>query len=271
MLTAGLSLNAQSSGFFGKKNLLSLSLKARSPIANSFVRLAGGNEGAYDLKNGLYTKPSDILDFGYNLSLSKAFSRKFGLTLNGGTDYYKVYLNSNPLKSKSINNGNLNRTLFQGHSLKARGTFVSGGLLFAIKEGILPFGLSNEFGMGVQFNKISKTDIRYEVIEETSIYNSETLETENNTEFIVYDENNIDDDIFNSVFRTYILYYKIKMVYPLSKSVHLNFGLNYAYNFSLFNSPDEIDFFDVDEVQSSINKTVSLSIVNIELGTSFSF
>lgn len=248
-----LKLQAQNSGFIGKKNIVSLDTRLFSPILFNFLRKKSNN--SYKADNNSFRSGNNLLSYGANLSFGRTISNRTAFHIQLSYLKYKVvgptYFYGGEFAETNIQKS----TFFETQSIGLMPIFE-----FTNSGGITPLGLSNQIGIGFYSNK--PLEKPYLVLHS------------DNSNFTTSDESVL-FDYKNYKVRTYSLMYKINLRLALSRSVLFNFGMRYNLNItkSAFKHDGESANYSYTERQfrDMVRTTQVLNIVSMETGFSFVF
>lgn len=206
-------LNAQESfGYYGKKTYLQGNLTMNTPF---LYNRAYKSEILYT-ENTLLKK--DNFNFGVRLSAGIALKRSFGLALETGFDYSSVYVFDTRFDTTTTL---APQTWVLTHeNLDAKTTNFAVLMEFSAKSGLLPMGLSHQVGINFTSSSFQLKDYRYTLtnyVDPTVSYS--------------YANNPLLNIKGISSVKKIGLIYNMNMRKPLNKSLFLNYGFKYSFNF----------------------------------------
>lgn len=266
---------AQSAGYLRKKHTVSISLNVKSPVlynmSNASYRDGYANN---EYKDGEFVEQRNLLEVGYNFAYAYAFTRKLGVAVNLSNESYKLSPFLPTVKDVVNQYGNYTqRFLIQASYLKANHNFMQTGIVLSSKQGVLPFGLSQELGGGFGQLSFADNNAAYMASESDTYFDPATNQQIYTQSINVYEGDAYYDQ--NFVARTYNVYYKLKMNYPISDFMFLHMALNYTYFWSrTYDSEinnDPYRYAGGYELLNGLRTKFQLPIARVEFGAVFPF
>lgn len=252
------SFQAQTTGFFGKKNLIEFGGTVQRPLLYNFY--ATNNLVPLLVDNGLLVQKVPVVNYGFRLSYGKMIKRNLAIYLESGLNYFSVapkpYFD---YKYTLSNYGSI-----RAEMLDIRSFSVIPKIELTSDDGLLPIGITNQFGFGVNFYKtLEKNYIGVvDSIDNVSGYYIPVNVTENN----YYDYS-------NQAIRGYTLLYKLTMRIPINDRFLYHFGFRYTYTFVPLSQYSTISdkILSQENMWEMIKSKESRNLINFETGISFSF
>lgn len=244
---------SQTTGYFGRRNILEFGLTGQSPLLYNFYALNNSSPSAYKNKNNELVKGVPAFSYGFRINIGRVIDRGLGFYLESGMNYFSVV----PGKS------NLDVFNFQAQMLDIQSISIMPKIEFASADGLLPIGISNQFGIGVNFYKtLEKNYIGSALINDGSGTNLTTITKEN---YYDYSQKSI---------KGYTLMYKLSMRIPIGNRLMYNFGFRYTLNLvpassDYSNTSDK--FLNQSNMREMIKLRENRNLFNFETGISFSF
>jgi len=260
LLSFSTCLFAQNNGFMGKNNFISADIRVYAPI---IYRLSTSDvNSVYNKTEGRnFTPKSNVLDYGFNLTIGKAMSRNFGLMLQISSSRYDFAVIDNQYSlnpSEFYNDGNYYQVL-KTNWLRAKVTTIMPILEFTGSEGLLPLGLSHQIGLGFSKNKLIEDDYNFLI---TDTYSQPFIQKEN---LYDYSKNGI---------KSYAIMYKINMRIPINDFLLFNLGFRYNINYfpKVYRSYSTKNYLiENSEIRDYMRKKEFRNILSLETGLSFCF
>lgn len=249
---------AQNNGFLGKKNFVAIDANVYTPV---IFGIRSGNE-YFKTTGSKFAPTKNYVDYGVNFTIGRALTRDFAFLLQYSLNRYEFNID----RQYFYNTGDINNyfndgnyyELLKGNWLKAVATTFMPILEFSGSEGLLPLGLSHQFGLGFTKNKLIEDD-----------YN---MLINNYYETFIQK-----DDLFNyskSVIKSYTVMYKINMRIPINDFLLFNVGFRYNLNIfpSNYSSNTNGDYlFSQSFLRDQMRAKQFRNILSLETGLSFCF
>jgi hypothetical protein len=205
------SANAQSFGFNGKKNFVSLDGIFRAPALYYYFGL---ELEAYQPVDGALEKGLIKMDRGLSFTAGRLLKKNVAVLLSYESQSYQFV----PLGYSAVDDDGLNFYDFQSSTVWATRTQIMPIIEFSTTSGSLPAGISTQIGFG--FAKTKLTD--KEALVDLEQF-GETQTTLDQT--VMYDQDMEPVKMFSLMFRpTYR--------FPITTSIMANIGLSYSLNFT---------------------------------------
>ncbi len=256
-------LYGQNNGFMGKKNFISADIRVYAPIIYGLSTSDANSE--YNKTEGPNFAPkSNLLDYGFNLTIGRAASRNFGLMLQISSSRYDFAVTDNQYSldaSNFFNTGDYYQVL-KINWLKAKVTTVMPIIEFTGNSGLLPLGLSHQIGLGFSTNKLLKDDYNVLIAD---AYGQQFIQKEN-----LYDYS-------SKGFKSYVFMYKINLRIPINDYLLFNLGFRYNVNyypkvFQGLNSSSETKYLIENiNLRDYMRSKEFRNVLSLETGLSFCF
>jgi hypothetical protein len=254
------SLGAQTTGFFGKKNLLEISVIGQIPALYNF-NISRIGQPAYRFKNGVLKQGAPLLSTGFRWSIGRVLQRNFAVYFEGGVNNLKV------VPSIGSGMGGLGNVYFfdlKGEMLAVRSISLLPKIEITTPDGLLPIGISNQFGIGVNTYKVLAKEYRGTVRQIDPFGQESTVNISENNYF----------NYANKVIKGYTFLYKLSMRIPLNEYFLYHFGFRYTYHYTPFSS--DYRFLDTgivsqEDAWEAIKRKQTRNLINFEMGLAFSF
>jgi hypothetical protein len=203
-----LNLNSQTNGYFGKKFILESNLMFYNPCLYNVASYMDGSEN-YKSSGDSYKIANNRLDYGYRLDFGFNKRRNSAIHLEVGQEFFSFNPN---FKYSYVYDG---FTSYYAEEVKVRSLSFMPKIEFTSPDGLLPVGLYNQIGIGVNYYRPLIKD--YSLIEYGS--NSVTKTSE----------------LFNPEFKSKSIsfLYKVGMRIPINKSMLFNFGFRYLFTWNI--------------------------------------
>ncbi len=218
---------SQSTGYFGKKNLISINGIGNNPLIYNVLSNFFDEEIYFVNSSGTLNEGVDLLNGGFNLAFTRYSSKSFG---------YGLEFNMNFLNCKGPDNTtyytydqfgsyDAKELYFQHEKLNISTITFMPKIEFNSLNSTLPFGINNQLGLGYSNTKIRK----------------------NNYKSITYIDNQIEYDsqkIFNPNLKChgFTFLYAVNVRVPINKSLLFNYGLRYTLNLTFDKTSQAGDF-----------------------------
>lgn len=256
------SLQAQTTGFFGKKNLLELGGVIQNPMLYNFY--ANRNTpNPYLAKDGQLERRTRKVNCGFRFSYGKMIKRNLAVYLETGLNYFSVV--PDPFFEIGNVQTQSNYSLIKGQMLDIRSFSIIPKIEITSDDGLLPIGISNQFGFGVNFYKTREKD-----------YTGTADYWDSNVGFpsvvAITKDNYYDFDVQG--IKGYTLLYKLTMRIPINDQLLYHFGFRYTYTFVPLSTGYELSSDHVltqANMWDAIRHRETRNLINFETGISFSF
>lgn len=210
-------------GFYGKKTYLEFSASMYSPILYNLTEYKGFkvNKSGDDVVSG-----NDWFNIGVRVSLGRAFSSSFGVNLEAGIDEFTynrpVFGNFEYLEPNDIS---------RHESIRVRSFIFLPRIEFSGPNGLLPYGLVHQFGVGVNVNNVVRDDYLI-------VYSDGTTSLTNPIDpELLLEEYGLDQ-----TFYALQLLYGFKLRVPLTKWLMIHYGLRLTVDFGGYPSGMNINY-----------------------------
>lgn len=256
------SIQAQTSGLYGKRNYLEL-----NGLSN--FRLFGFlfDESYYYKPSGNGVTPGyDFMDFGYRVTLGRVFSNSFAFGIEAGMDFQSIGIPSEYYNIEYIDQWGYESTasIYHKHEmLDTRTLTIMPKISFTKVGGLLPIGLNHEIGFGINSTKVKDKDYNYRII-----YGSEYMSAEDSTKL---DQRYAD---YDQKYSGFTMMYAFKIKTPISKKVMINYGLRYTLNlrnYGQFFPNNSQVIVESDDISRSIGRMRLSNVMTFNLGVSYAF
>lgn len=255
------SFQAQTTGFFGKKNLLEIGGTLQNPMLYNFYAMRNSPK-PYLSKDGVLESRTPKLNYGFRFSYGKMIKRNLAVYLETGLNYFSVvpdpYFDYGTLQTES------NYTFEQGEMLDIRSFSIIPKIELTSDDGLLPIGITNQFGVGVNFYKTIKKDY---------IGSADSIDHSSGFSFPVNITSDNYYDYSNQAIKGYTFLYKLTMRIPINDRILYHFGFRYTYTFVPFSnySTTAEQVLTQANMWEAIRHKESRNLINFETGISFSF
>lgn len=247
---------AQNAGYFGKKNTLDAAFNASIPLFSNLRQSATMLK--YD--NGQLAEHKDWIDVAYRFSYMRALSRRFGLGLEIGTEYISA---RRPNASIQMNTYPYYSANYIFEKIDILTTTVMPKLEFTNATGLLPMGLSHQFGIGINFSNMRDRDYHYQKLSDGSEANEEVKLI---TSAMKYTGGSVKSVTFM---------YQLNMRTPLTKFLFLNYGMRYMHNimpsFDSYDSQVSSVTMSKSDFRNIVRNRRQYAFIQASLGLSFVF
>lgn len=252
------SFQAQTTGFFGKKNLLEFGGTLQSPLLYNYY--ASNNLDPHLSKDGVLIQKIPVLNYGFRFSYGKMIKRNLAIYIESGLNYFSVapepyfdYKYTVPLYNH-----------MQAEMLDIRSFSVIPKIELSSDDGLLPIGITNQFGLGVNF---------YKTLEKNYIGTADSIDNVSGYYIPVNITNNNYYDFSNQAIKGYTLLYKLTMRIPINDRFLYHFGFRYTYTFIPLSHYSTISekILSQENMWEIIKSKESRNLINFETGISFSF
>lgn len=247
---------SQYGGFFGKKNMFAIDLRMYSPIIYGLTTLSEENAKTQGSK---FAPQKNLIDYGVNFTLGRAFSRSFGLSFQFGISQYDFILKSEGGIFSYYNYQNYD--LIKSNWFQTKTMTFMPILEFSGRGGLLPLGLSHQLGIGLVRHHLKEK--KYHVLLSDG-YSQENVNT------FIYNYK-------NKPIQSLLLMYKINLRIPITN--YLLFNIGFRYNLNYFNDLDllETGANDIDYLVSRSTLRDNMrakefsNVMSLETGLTLSF
>jgi hypothetical protein len=207
---------SQNNGFIGKKNFIAIDLRAYTPIVHG---LRTKNQINFKTRGSDYANKKNLVDYGFNFSIGRVLSRNVGVILQYARSNFDFILTGD-YRSPIVSNDTYEHAyrVVKANFFEARSVGIMPILELNNSSGLLPLGLSHQFGIGFNKSYFVEKDyhLRYEDFEDGTGITEAPLELYN---------------FKNDPITSYTMMYKINLRIPISKSILFNFGIRYNFNY----------------------------------------
>ncbi len=249
---------SQSKGFFGRRNIIEISTTVQSPLLYNYY--SAKNTTAYLAKNGALENKMPLLNYGFRLNIGRMTERDRGIYLESGLNYFSVAPNTTIYSNAGIYHH------LKAEMLDVRTFSVMPKIEFASADGLLPVGISNQFGIGINY---------YQTQEKNYLGTVDSLEVSNGMTTPVNITTSNYYDFHTKAIKGYTFLYKLSMRIPITERILFHFGFRYTYNYipSLsgatgFSHTTAVSKTDMWEL---IRHKETRSLITFETGLSFCF
>lgn len=257
---------SQSKGYFGKKNVLEFSINAQNPMLYNYKIT---NNSTYEGNTALIKKNNNLIsgcpkiNYGFRFSYGRMIERNFGLYLESGVNFFSIVpdQNINSILYQNLNNSNY--TNLNVEMMKIQEISIIPKIEISSSDGLLPIGISNQFGFG--FNYYKPLNQNYLG---TVDYSNDTISISN----LLVDKNNF-YNYSNSSIKGYTLLYKLALRIPISENILFHFGFRYTLNF-VPNSGyiiNQKEILSQENMHQMIKLKENRNLLNFEAGISYCF
>ena len=257
---------SQSKGYFGKNNIIEISIHAQNPSLynykiSTFPNIDQEGNTPYIKKNNSLTLGHPKINYGFNLSIGHMLKRNVGIYLESGMSFFSVVADQNAVSVFNFNKSKY--TNLNAEMIKIQAFSIIPKIEISSKDGLLPIGISNQFGFGLNLYK----PIEKEYLG-TVDYSGDTL----NKTGIPITKNNL-YNYSNTPIKGYTLLYKLALRIPISKSLLFHFGFRYTFNFIPNSSYkyNQNEILSQDNMRKMIKLKENRNLLNFETGIAFCF
>lgn len=244
---------SQTTGYFGKRNIIEFGITGQSPLLYNFYALTQSNVSAYKNKDGELVSGVPAFSYGFRFNIGRIIEKDFGLYIESGINYFSVV-------------PRMPNTAFyalQSQMLDIQAMSIMPKLEFSSEDGLLPVGISNQFGFGMNLYKTLTKD-----------YIGSALTDNNGIEEVIPVTSENYYNYSNKSIMGFTLMYKLSMRIPIGDRIMYNFGFRYTYNLvpassAYSTSSDKI--IDQSTMRYMIKLRENRNIFNFETGLSFTF
>ena len=255
------SFEAQTTGYFGKKNLLELGITIQNPLLYNFYGSSNSMNKPYHSKNGTLEPGSTKINYGFRLSYGKMLKRNLAVYLESGLNYFSVipdsyYSGNQPAGQKYM--------YTEGEMLDIRTFSILPKIELTSDDGLLPIGVTNQFGFGVNF---------YKTLDKEYVGYADSMDAVYGFPIPVNITRNNYYDYSNQAIKGYTFLYKLTMRIPINDRLLYHFGFRYTCNFvplSNYSMTSEHVLTQAN-MWESIRHKETRNLINFETGISFAF
>ena len=242
------------SGYYGKRNFVDITSVSYSPLVRNFLHKSSG--GGYENVGGqLIPVNRTWLKSGIHVSISRVIKNNLSLGFEYGLDICKI---GAPYLSDSKYWG---YPYYADHLVTEQLTMMRSLFMpkieFTNSDGLLPMGISHTIGIGFSSTKIREKDYLMQFKSDNgSTYLPDGV-TLNSSDYIDYTQR----------YKGLELLYGIKMRYPVSKHLFINYGIRYKLDirfFDIYNDPGS-------DLRETIANTLCFNFLCFDLGVSVPF
>ncbi len=256
--TLSLTLSAQFSGYIGKRNLIDAGINIQVPAIYDYLHLKANDYSFYQKEGAYLVDKVDKINPGARLSYLRLVGEHFGMGLD---------LNFDAINTRMVNydddpNDDFYSYGVRNEALQFRSFTINPKLEFSSREGLLPVGISHQFGFGIRLISLVEKDYLYESMESSGWSYTMVYGKKNYSEYFTTTRPN--RFIYKSI--NYTLNYRK----PLSDRMLMNFSFRYALNIGK-SLPDfyyGTSTFQ-DHIYMLLNKQQFCSILQFNMGVSY--
>jgi hypothetical protein len=269
-VTAPFIFSQKDHGYYGKKAIIQIEGLANYPFFSNVLTDEISGESSSKVSNGKLVSGKDRFNYGFRGTLGYALKRNKAILFEVGQDYSNVGPdNGRYIYDEFGNSQRINRH----EMLDIVTTSFIPKIEFATSKSLLPMGIGHQIGFGIANSKVKEKNYMYEAVNYDSFSGSSTYITK------TYESYTSDIDPINfekmKVVRKYVLLYALNVRTPLSKSLLLNYGIRYSFNFGKNNSSLTYNNTGNDDYTGTVIETVSRhrlgSIINASIGLCYTF
>lgn len=271
------SYSQNNEGYFGKKMYISFENIMHSPILYNVF-----SEATCKVDNNLNPK-RDWFNWGFRIDYGYILKRNKAISFETGIDYFQIYPNDGVQNYNCYYNtfNKSDNPLAMSYGVKQepfdiRSFIFIPKLELAIKNALLPLGLTHQIGLGFSSSKVkervynTKAQTSVPIYQFGSVIGYNISDSTNHYQKYVYDFSNTKPMI------NYILVYAIGIRAPISKNLMIHYGIRYTLNFHWFIPTVLTDyynpyFYNHSEMRKLIAKERGVSILNFNLGLTYVF
>jgi len=254
-------------GYYGHKAILQVEGLASYPFFSNVLTNDISGEPSYRVKGDQLVKSKDRFNCGFRGTLGYAVKRNIVLLFEFGQDFSNTGPESNSITDKYGNSCQISKH----ELLNVVTTSFIPKIEFATSKSLLPMGIGHQIGFGIANSKVIEKDYTYEI----ESYDAFTGQYAYTT--VKYGDSNSDVDPINfeklTSIKKYVLMYALNVRTPLSKSLLLNYGVRYTFNFgknSGTNTNSGNDYYTSSAIQTVSRHRLG-SIINANLGICYTF
>lgn len=252
----GFSVQGQNNGLYGKKWCIDVMLSGRVPLLN----MALGSSEMYKSNGGSLTSENDALDYGFRTSASYALENNFALGMEFDFEFTNIAAPTEiELKYPTASSWHP-YSLIKHEGLSVINTVIMPTLTFTSVHGLLPIGLSHQFGIGYLQSKVLEKDYDYVLYPEVNEFGESPITSTFADDFYNYNKPS---------FKGVAIMYTLNMRTPINKTMMITYGFRYnIYHLSGFVSPTSAGnyyYSGYNDVRRRLNR----SILSLNLGMAF--
>lgn len=252
-----LSYSQNYSGYYGKRNFVEITSVSYSPLVRNLLNKSSW--GGYEKVNNdlLIPRGKTWLKSGVHVSLSRVIKNNVSVGFEYGVDICKM--GSPTLNDYKYWGPPYYMDNFAHEQLTMIRTLYMPKIELTNGDGLLPMGISHTIGIGFSSAKIREKDYLMLFKYEGGYMNLPEGVTLNSADYIDY----------ASRYRGLQLLYGLKMRYPVSKHLFINYGVRYKLDIRFF------DIYAGSDESSSLKKIVKdnlfFNFICFDLGVSVPF
>jgi hypothetical protein len=257
-------------GYYGNKAIIQIESLANYPFFSNVLTNTISGGSSYKVSSGKLIPAKDRFNYGFRGTIGYAVKRNMALLFEVGQDYS----NAGPENDNYIyDEFGYSQTISKHEILDVVTTSFIPKIEFATSKSLLPMGIGHQIGFGIANSKVIEKNYTYELGNYDSFSGSYTYTTK------TYSTSSEDIDPINfrtlEVVRKYVLLYALNVRTPLTKSLLLNYGIRYTFNFGKPNSSLTYNNTGNEDYTASAIQTVSRhrlgSIINASIGLCYTF
>lgn len=207
---------SQTYGYFGKKNVLTINGMGCMPMVYWFTRASSNYKPSGSSTNSL-TQRNDLIDGGFLVSLSHAFSGSFGLGIEYGLNFQNITGPTSGVVNTADNSAYFS---MKHEQINVRTMTILPKIEYTFMGEQFPIGINNQFGIGFSTTKPIEKD--YAVKPQFDSYADPTVVSS-------FDPKKVVDYDMEPV-RGITILYAFNVRTPISRSILLNYGIRYTLN-----------------------------------------
>lgn len=258
ILLASFQLQAQSSGYLGKRSIIEVEGLGNFPLFGILTHF----DSPYYKKfgNSSLTQTKNYIDYGWRVSYARISNRNVGFGVEFGYDYQNITF---PEYDNRVDIG-YESVMFRHEMLDLSSVNITPKLIFSTRGGLVPVGFAHEIGIGYSSSKVVEKDY---VIMATQ---NASLMTDSVKDYI--HENYVD---YGYRYSGVTFMYGMKMRVPLSKRLLLNYGFKYMLHLrNIFN--DQVFTHSTIISNSMLQREIGrntrvMNFISLNLGLAFAF
>jgi hypothetical protein len=251
----GFNVQCQNTGLYGKKWCIDVIASGRVPLLNIAT-----NSDIYKSKNGVITSGKNVFDYGFRTAVSYAIENNFALGMEFDFEFTKISAPTELILRYPTASTWQSYSSIKHEGLSVMSTVIMPTLSFTAHSGLLPIGLSHQFGIGFLQSKVLEKDYEYLIIPETNEFGEVPITSTFAEDFYNYDK---------PAFKGIALMYTLTQRTPINKFMMITYGFRYNYyNLSDLISPTSKGTYYFGGYQN-VEKRLHRSIISLNLGMSF--
>ncbi|MCE3295893.1 MAG: hypothetical protein K0R65_1607 [Crocinitomicaceae bacterium] len=254
------SLSAQFSGYLGKKNLVELGMNVHVPLLYDLFYIKTYTDQFYKRSGNSLELGKDRLNPGLRLGYLRLVNNRFGVGMDINYDAVNTimrFYDFNKTDGFDYYDG------FSGENLQFRSLHINPKIEFTTKGGLLPVGISHQFGFGIKVISLVEKEYLNEVYVSSGWGTTYSLEERN------YAENFTNMHPNRFVYKSFN--YTLNFRKPLSEKLLLNINFRYALNLTNNRVEEYYTSNFHDHVYALLNKQQTSSVVMFNVGASYAF